>query len=95
METETIELENRKVKRQRRIQQKHNHIKRQVKIAKAAGQEIKEEHRFAKHNALDCGIPRCHICNPTGKRQPTIQEKKIKEFIQVDEEISPVVMHIS
>jgi hypothetical protein len=77
MDTETIELENRKIKRQRRIQQKSNNIKRQVKIAKAAGQVVREEHRFAKHNALDCGVPRCTLCNPTGKRQPTIQEKKL------------------
>jgi|APFre7841882654_1041346.scaffolds.fasta_scaffold77660_2 hypothetical protein len=77
-----IEEVSRKSKRQRRIQQKNNHIKRQVKIAKAAGQIVREEHRFAKHNALDCGIPRCHICNPTGKRQPTMQEKRNSEYME-------------
>jgi integrase len=81
MTQEAVEIDiseiDRKNKRQRRIQQKTAHIKRQVKIAKAAGQIVKQEHRFAKHNALDCGVPRCSICNPTGKRQPTIQEKKL------------------
>jgi len=81
VEIEVLEIE-RKSKRQRRIQQKTAHIKRQVRIAKAAGQDVKEEHRFAKHNALDCGIPRCHICNPTGKRQPTIQELKSSDYME-------------
>jgi hypothetical protein len=94
IETDVVDFD-RKSKRQKRILQKLNHINKQVKIAKSAGQDTSEPHRFAKHNALDCGIPRCHICNPTGKRQPTIQEKKIKEFTQIDQEISPVVMHIS
>jgi hypothetical protein len=82
MEPETVELENRKERRQKRIRQKENHIKRQVKIAKSAGMDISEPHRFAKHNALDCGIAHCLICHPNPKREPTIQEKKIREYME-------------
>jgi len=67
-----------KNRRDRRIEQKTTHIKRQVSIAKIAGINVLQEHRYAKHNALDCGVSQCPICNGyQAKRQLTIQEKKV------------------
>jgi hypothetical protein len=79
---ETYQEVTQKEKRQKRIQQKTNHIKRQVKIAKSAGIEVKDPHRFAKHNALDCGIPQCSICHPSPKRQKTVHEKQFDEIMK-------------
>jgi hypothetical protein len=77
-EAEEIVVDHRKDKRQKRIQQKSNHINKQVKIAKSAGIRVDEPHRYAKHNALDCGVPQCPVCNGhQAKRQLTIQEKKV------------------
>lgn len=70
---------------QRRIQQKDRYIKRQVKIAKSNGMEIKagEEHRYAKHSATTCGDSNCVMCGNPRKfwKERTIQEKK---FIQTE-----------
>jgi hypothetical protein len=57
------------------------HIKKQVKIARIAGLEVEEEHRFAKHHALDCGIPNCPLCDSdhTPKRKRTIKELQFME----------------
>lgn len=69
----------------KRIQQKDRYIKRQVKIAKSNGKEVKlgEEHRYAKHSAATCGNPNCVMCGNPRKfwKERTIQEKK---FIQTE-----------
>jgi hypothetical protein len=76
-------------KASKRRHQVESNIKRQVKIAKAHGRTeadrvIEEPHRLAKHNALDCGNPRCFLCgNPrrTDKDRLTAQEKRqLQEF---------------
>ena len=52
-------------KRARRIGQKRRHIARQVSIARLHNSDTSEPHRFAKHNAMNCGIPNCPMCgNP-------------------------------
>ena len=68
-------------KHARRIEQKQRHIKRQVNIAKNHAVDVSEPHRFAKHNAMDCGIPHCPLCsnprhNATVKQKMTMQEVK-------------------
>lgn len=72
-----------KVKHSKRIQQKENHVKKQVKIAKAYGIPVKqgEEHYLAKHSALNCGNPQCLLCmNPRKSMgEKTIQEKKFEQ----------------
>lgn len=73
-----------KEKHERRIGQKNRHINRQVKIAKANGMKVEEPHRFAKHNALDCGIPRCPVCNPLPKRVLTLQELRSIDSGKID-----------
>lgn len=66
-----------RLKHSRRRAMTSRHIKRQVRIAKAAGQDVTEEHRFAKHNAMDCGIPQCPVCHGYQvNRTRTIQELK-------------------
>lgn len=69
----------------RRRHQDDNAVKRQVKIARQHGltsrdKAIKEPHRLAKHHALDCGRPGCHMCgNPRHihKNSLTTQEKRM------------------
>ena len=72
-----------KVKHSKRIQQKENHVKKQVKIAKANGIPVKqgEEHYLAKHSAVNCGNPTCILCmNPRKSMgEKTIQEKKFEQ----------------
>jgi len=71
-----------KIKHSKRLLKDENAIKKQVKIAKAAGMTVKEPHRLVKHHAMDCGNPECFICgNPrkTHKDSLTIQEKSFKQ----------------
>jgi hypothetical protein len=63
------------------------HIARQLKIAKqthslgeTGSRVMKEPHRLAKHNVMDCGNPKCYLCgNPrkTHKDRLTAQEKRM------------------
>ena len=69
-----------KFKHSKRLQKDENAIKKQTKIAKAAGMKVDEPHKFAKHHAMDCGNPGCLLCgNPrkTHKDTLTAQEKKL------------------
>lgn len=73
-----------KQKHSRRIHQKQTHINKQVKIVKTKGgseKYLKEPHRLAKHNAMDCGQPGCVICGNPRKtfEQKTIQELKFEQ----------------
>ena len=73
-----------KEKHSKRLHKEDAAIKRQVKIAKDHGIEVKEPHKYAKHRAMDCGNPECYMCgNPrkTHKDKLTIQEKK---FLQTE-----------
>lgn len=76
--------ETQKLQHSKRIHQKNVKIKRQVKIAKSYGMEVKEPHRLAKHHALDCGNPECIMCANPRKifGEKTIQEQR---FYQIDE----------
>lgn len=70
-----------KLKHSKRIHAKETAVKKQTKIAKAFGIEVKEPHKFAKHHALDCGHPGCIMCGNPRKvwKQDTIQEKRMKQ----------------
>ena len=65
-------------KRNLRIQRDENAIKKQLKIAKAHGMDVKEPHKFNKHHAMDCGNPKCMLCASPRKlfKELTIQEKR-------------------
>jgi hypothetical protein len=69
-----------KQKRGKRIMQRQAAIKKQVKIAKSHGLKVEEPHRYAKHHALDCGVPNCPMCaNPRRQGKKTLQERKADE----------------
>ena len=60
-------------------------VARQVKIARAAGSNIGQPHKFAKRHAMDCGQPRCFMCgNPrkTHKDRLTQQEKRLFQDLE-------------
>jgi len=71
-----------KLKHSKRIHAEETAIKKQLKIAKAHGMDVKEPHKFAKHHALDCGNPGCPMCSNPRKlyKEETIQEKRAKQM---------------
>jgi hypothetical protein len=78
-----------KIKHSKRLLKDENAIKKQVKIAKAAGMTVKEPHKFVKKHAMDCGNPECFLCgNPrkTHKDSLTMQEKSFKQTEKWDGE---------
>ena len=70
-----------KIKHSKRIHAKQTAVKKQTKIAKAHGIQVKEPHKFAKHHAMDCGQPGCIMCANPRKlwKEETIQEKRFKQ----------------
>ena len=71
-----------KFKHSKRLLKDENAVKKQTKIAKSAGLNVREPHKFAKHHALDCGNPKCLLCSSEkvfGK--PTIQEKRFDQDV--------------
>jgi hypothetical protein len=73
-----------KFKKSKRLQKDENAVKKQTKIAKSAGSDISQPHRFAKHHAMDCGNPKCVMCGNPRKtfKELTQQEKRL--FQDVD-----------
>ena len=71
-----------KFKKSKRLQKDENAVKKQTKIAKSAGSDISQPHRFAKHHAMNCGDPNCVMCGNPRKifGEKTIQEKKFDEI---------------
>jgi hypothetical protein len=71
-----------KEKHSKRIHSKDTAVKKQTRIAKSYGLEVKEPHKFAKHHALDCGTPGCIMCGNPRKiyKEETIQEKRAKQL---------------
>ena len=65
-----------KFKHSKRILQKENHIKKQMKIAGAHGFVVEEPHTLAKKHTMNCGDPKCHMC---GNPRKMFKEKTIKE----------------
>ena len=70
-----------------RIHQKEVKIAKQVKIAKENGLTVIDPHRFAKHNAMNCGDPKCMLCSNPRKvwGEKTIQEKRNQQ-VELDNE---------
>ena len=83
-QNEYKDLDPKKIKRSKRIHRTNNHINKQLKIVKTVGgntRYLKEPHRLAKHNAMDCGQPSCVLCGNPRKvfEQKTIQELKFEQ----------------
>jgi hypothetical protein len=74
-----------KLKHSKRLHQKENHVRKQVKIAKEYGMPVEEEHRLAKRHALNCGNPKCVMCGNPRKmwHELTIQEKRHFQDLEV------------
>jgi hypothetical protein len=68
-----------KFKHSKRLLKDENAIKKQTKIAKAAGFDVKEPHKYAKHHAMNCGNPKCVMCaNPRRTfKELTTQEQRL------------------
>ncbi len=79
--------ENDKVKHSKRLHKEEAAIKRQVRIAKEYGVNVKEPHKFAKHHAMNCGNPKCVMCGNPRKvfKEKTIQEQKFEQTEKYDE----------
>jgi len=75
--------EEEKVKHSKRILKTDNAVKKQVKIAKSAGSDISQPHKFAKVHAMNCGNPKCFMCANPRKvfNEKTIQEKRLEQNI--------------
>ena len=73
-----------KIKHSKRLQKDENVIKKQTKIAKAAGLEVNEPHKFAKHHAMNCGNPKCIMCSNPRKtfKELTQQEKRLFQDVE-------------
>lgn len=68
-----------KYKHSKRLQKDQNAVNKQVKIAKAYNVPVEEPHKLAKHHALNCGNPKCHMCgNPRRMfKELTTQERRL------------------
>jgi hypothetical protein len=75
-----------KFKHSKRLLKDENAIKKQTKIAKAAGMKVDEPHKFVKHHAMDCGNPECFLCsNPRhngSKDKLTAQEQRLFQDLE-------------
>ena len=88
-----------KERHSKRIHRTSSAIAKQVKIAKSAGFDVREPHKFAKHHALDCGVANCPMCSSARKLrgERSIQEKRFYqddgryEYQTIDGENSEVL----
>lgn len=79
-----------KVKHSKRIQQKFNHILRQLGIRKAHKFEtnryndMQEAHRYHKVSGVTCGNSNCVMCGNPRKfwNEKTIQEKRFEQNLR-------------
>lgn len=87
-----IALKENKVKHSKRIQQKQNHVKKQIGLAKNYGYHklssamhnwnyLTQPHRNHKKAIFNCGNPKCYMCmNPRkANGEKTMQEKKFEQ----------------
>ena len=74
-----------KEKHSKRLHNEESAIKKQTKIALQHGanrvEVEKEQHRYAKHHAMDCGDPDCVMCGNPRKffKEKTKQEKSFEQ----------------
>lgn len=74
-----MSAEETKIKHSKRIHAKETAVKRQAKIAKAYGIQVKEPHVYAKHHVVEDNFER-KVLNPRKKYgEETIQEKRAKQ----------------
>lgn len=79
-----------KAKHAKRLQQKANHINKQMKIRKSHGfPDEKDMHRYHKRSGTTCGDPNCMMCGNPRKffKERTIQEKSFMQKELYDERL--------
>ena len=74
-----------KFKHSKRLLKDENAIKKQTKIAKEHGMDVKEPHKFAKHHAMDCGNPECMLCGNPRKIHKELTTQEQRMFQNLDE----------
>jgi plasmid replication initiation protein len=72
-----------KFKSSRRRQKDENAVKRQTKIAQSHRAPIDTPHKFAKHHAMNCGVPNCVMCSNPRRifKERTIQEQRMMQDV--------------
>ena len=75
-----------KVRHSNRIANKKTAVRKQVRIAKSHGIQPRQDHRYSKHHAMNCGRPNCLLCaNPRRTlREKTIQEQRFEKQLAAD-----------
>lgn len=70
-----------RIKHSQRLLRKKAAVKKQVKIAKSHKMDVKNQHRFVKHHAMNCGRPHCMLCsNPRRTwKERTVQEQSFDQ----------------
>ena len=70
-----------KIKHSKRILQKENYVKKQLKIAKAHNFPVEEPHMLQDRSAVTCGDSNCVMCGNPRKflKEPTMQEKSFNQ----------------
>jgi hypothetical protein len=72
-----MSTEDDKFKNSKRRLKDENAVKRQTKIAKSAGVDVSQPHKFAKSHAMNCGNPTCVMCmNPRKSFKILTQQEK-------------------
>jgi hypothetical protein len=74
-----------KFKHSKRMLKDENAIKKQTKIAKKHGMDVKEPHKFSKHHAMDCGNPECALCGNPRKTHKELTAQEQRMFQDVEE----------
>lgn len=70
-----------KIKHSQRLLRKRAAVRKQMQIAKAHNMPIKNQHRFSKQHAMDCGRPGCMLCSNPRRiwKEQTVQEKSFEQ----------------
>jgi hypothetical protein len=73
-----------KLKHSKRLQQKENHVRKEMKIAKAHGIPVENPHELLKKSPVSCGNPKCVMCGNPRKmwHELTIQEKRAHQEME-------------
>ena len=79
-----MSTEDDKFKKSKRLLKDENAVKKQLKIAKSAGSDVSQPHKFAKKHAMNCGNPNCVMCmNPRKSfKELTQQEKRLFQDVE-------------
>ena len=79
-----MSTEDDKFKKSKRLLKDENAVKKQLKIAKSAGLDVSQPHKFTKKHAMNCGNPNCVMCmNPRKSfKELTQQEKRLFQDVE-------------